>query len=86
MFKNVYCQEGYEIYPSYDKLAVSALLEKLNINVFNEDSDVKDLIEAGFAVQPVNTSGPAIITATSPAITSVRPRSPYAANHAVTRR
>jgi hypothetical protein len=53
---------------------------------FNEDSDVKDLIEVGFALQPVNTSGPAIITATTPAITSVRPRSPYAANHAVTRR
>ncbi|HEX6715568.1 MAG TPA: hypothetical protein VF088_00570 [Pyrinomonadaceae bacterium] len=52
---------------------------------FNEGSDVKDLIEAGFAVQPVNTSGPAIITRT-PVITSVTPRSPYAANHAVTRR
>jgi hypothetical protein len=52
---------------------------------FNKDSDVQDLIEAGFAVQ-VNTSRPAIITATSPAIISVRPRSPYAANHAVTRR
>ncbi len=52
---------------------------------FNEDSDVKDLIEAGFTMQPVNTSGPAIITRTAP-VTSVTPRSPWAANHVVARR
>lgn len=63
--------------------ARNAFLSKLE--QFSEDSDVKDIIEVGFAVQTVNTSGPAIITRT-PAITSVTPRSPYAAIYAVTRR
>lgn len=53
---------------------------------FNEDSDVKDLIETGFTVQPENTADPAIITRKAPAFTSVTPRSPWAANHVVTRR
>jgi len=63
--------------------ARNAFLSKLEH--FSEDSDVKELIEVGFAVQSVNTSGPAIITTTQ-AITSVTPRPPYAAIYAVTRR
>ena len=54
---------------------------------FTEDTDVKDLIEAGFTSQPMSSASPAIITRRSPAgVTGFTPRSPWASDHAVTRR
>ncbi len=65
--------------------ARNAFLSKLED--FNEDSDVKDLIEAGFTSQPKGPASPAIITRRSPAgATGFTPRSPWASDHVVKRR
>lgn len=54
---------------------------------FTEDSDVQDLIEAGFTSQTTGSASPAIITQRAPAnARGFTPRSPWAVDHVVTRR
>lgn len=65
--------------------ARNAFLSKLES--FSEDTDVKDLIEAGFGSRPQNATGPSIITRRTPAsVASFAPRSPWAGINVVERR